>query len=370
MGAFENIEQLKTILTECKNEINRVWHMPYNPSDEKQIRYRYNAYCIQIEKLEDVAEDLIDFCKDFIANSPEVGYEFYRDKVFDNLNYIYEGKERITPWYRSCALLLCYYDEVKIYEREEAEGICQYHYENTGRGEFVTRRTFSNGILWTNYGKIDHGSYQTLLEYCKLRESFEYRLLSLLCHYKESKKGNVNIDYTRQMIVFAHTVCLYTVMHNEIKPLLKDARYAGLNPDELRNTPTPPSKEDKVKKTKQPREVFTERAKKYFAKAEKAGYLKKVGNKYEWLYRGGTVALVYFFIRIYEPKSPPFKQLQPLFGVEGLTSSRRNLEKTDWYKDEMERQKMSQEELARERRERNLKEPKEWFLELKCFFED
>ncbi len=365
MGAFENIEQLKAILSECADENERIWNKPYDPSDEKQIIYRYNFYCDQIKELEEVAGDLIDFCKDFIEDNPKKNYDFYRNEVFEPLNKILDGRRMTTLWHRSNELLLWYYDKVKIYERQERNGDCIYVWDKEDQ---LWNKPKGSDLfyLMSNYQNQNHA----LFEYCRLRESFEYKLLSLLCHYKESNKGNVNIDYARQLIVFAHTVCLFTVMHNERKQVLKDAKYARLNLEELQTTaPEPQGKAKAKKKTKQPREVFTERAKKYFAKAEEAGYMEKVGEQYKWLYHGGTVALVYFFIRIYEPESPPYEQLEPVFGVKNLTSSRSNLVKSTWYKHELKRQKMSPEELKLEERMQKLVKPSSWFPELKNFFD-
>ncbi len=42
-----------------------------------------------------------------------------------------------------------------------------------------------------------------------------------------------------------------------------------------------------------------------------------------------------FFIRTYEPESPPYEQLEPVFGVKNLTSSRSDFVKSTWYRHEL-----------------------------------
>ena len=70
-----------------------------------------------------------------------------------------------------------------------------------------------------------------------------------------------------------------------------------------------------------PRELDTERARKYFARAVEAGFMKREGNGYEWLYGGdrGQIRLGYFCDRVFAAPRP-IKKLEEVFGVYKLSS--------------------------------------------------
>ncbi len=78
-------------------------------------------------------------------------------------------------------------------------------------------------------------------------------------------------------------------------------------------------------------DIMTDRAKKYFEKAIKAGYMEKAGNGYKWILpikRGAKAALSYFLMKVYSPdptnsRPIPFKALEELFGVTRLDSTLR-----------------------------------------------
>ncbi len=367
MTAIENIEGLKTLHADCLKQTKRIWDLKENQVDTSMINSRVKVFRDYMKRMEDAAGDVLDFCKELIENNPQISYEHYVNEDDGVLESINRGFGIFKLWHKCFDLLIRNARELKGYEREEREGRCEYTLrgKNTEVWRFFEKTNTMQYVC--SYASINNTPYK----YCTHKNYFEYKLLSRLYDYLNDKLGNLFTVRKERLILFARVLCLYIAMHNEKRQLIKDGTYLGMEFEELQTTTPPPqAKETKAKKTKQPGEVFTERATKYFEEAEKAGYLKKVGDKYEWLYRGGIVALVYFFIRIYEPKSPPFKQLQLLFGVKGLSSSRRNLEKTDWYKDEMKREAMTAEELACERRERKLKKPKEWFPELRHFFRD
>ena len=65
-----------------------------------------------------------------------------------------------------------------------------------------------------------------------------------------------------------------------------------------------------------------ERARKYFAKAIEARFMDKNGDRYKWLFNGGSTAcLAYFLKLVYDPdgcRTIPFKQLERMFGVKRL----------------------------------------------------
>lgn len=73
-------------------------------------------------------------------------------------------------------------------------------------------------------------------------------------------------------------------------------------------------------------EPCKERAKTYFAKAVKAGYMEKTDTGYKWTFgepRGAKAKLAYFIKCVYNPdgcSSTPYKSLEALFGVSRLDS--------------------------------------------------
>ena len=72
-------------------------------------------------------------------------------------------------------------------------------------------------------------------------------------------------------------------------------------------------------------EPSTDRAKKAFAAAVKAGYMEKTDLGYRWLYnRGSKASLSYFLVQVYSHDNSgatPFKALEQLFGFNRLDSA-------------------------------------------------
>ena len=68
----------------------------------------------------------------------------------------------------------------------------------------------------------------------------------------------------------------------------------------------------------------TEREKKYFAKAIKAGLMEKDGDSYRWLHNNGLKAsLGYFLYKVFDPKGTaqiPYKRMEGLFNISRLDS--------------------------------------------------
>ena len=76
-----------------------------------------------------------------------------------------------------------------------------------------------------------------------------------------------------------------------------------------------------------PKELDTDKARKYFAKAVEAGYMEKTANGYKWLYGNnkGQVRLGYFCAKVYD--SPrPINKLEEIFNVKKLSASITNAE--------------------------------------------
>lgn len=76
-----------------------------------------------------------------------------------------------------------------------------------------------------------------------------------------------------------------------------------------------------------PKELNTERARKYFVKAINVGYMRKEGNGYKWLFgndRGRRASLGYFILKVYAPNNTgyiPEKAVNQLFGVNRIGSA-------------------------------------------------
>lgn len=91
------------------------------------------------------------------------------------------------------------------------------------------------------------------------------------------------------------------------------------------------------------KEPYTERARKYFARAVEAGLMEKAGERYKWTFggdRGAKASLAYFIKRVYNPDNlrvTPFQSLEALFGVSRLdsitTSMMKALQPQRWRKD-------------------------------------
>ena len=69
-------------------------------------------------------------------------------------------------------------------------------------------------------------------------------------------------------------------------------------------------------------ELDTEQARKYFARALEAGYMRNEGKGYKWLYGGnrGQARLGYFCNKVY-PHPRPINKLEEIFVVKKLSSS-------------------------------------------------
>ncbi|MDD2951981.1 MAG: hypothetical protein PHC95_02285 [Parabacteroides sp.] len=80
--------------------------------------------------------------------------------------------------------------------------------------------------------------------------------------------------------------------------------------------------EQKADEPDLPSELNTERARKYFAKAIKVGYMERTGNGYKWLFGGdkGQARLGYFCNKVYN-KPRPINKLEELFEVKKLSAS-------------------------------------------------
>ena len=70
-----------------------------------------------------------------------------------------------------------------------------------------------------------------------------------------------------------------------------------------------------------PQELDTEQARKYFARAIEAGFMRKEGNGYKWLYGGdrGQIRLGYFCGKVFEVPRP-IRRLEEVFGAYKLSS--------------------------------------------------
>ncbi len=358
IALLENSDKIRAFLRGFADKLNKVWKNSETDDEEAKTLKRYRALLVFRKRIRELANDMIEHCSDLIEERRSMMLEdyFYVRKSLDDYG-LYSIKHSPPIWTKCIYLIQRNLDDVRIYEKELHEDRKKFA-ERIMRfaDKFVDELKGEKGDAGEEEKKqLD--SFKTYLFVCF---SFEFRLCwRMVCFPTEPQEGeHLNPRVLEQSL---NVVCLYIALKNETEELKE---YAELNGWKL--TEAGP----KAKKTKQPREVFTERAKAYFVNAEKAGYLEKVGDKYKWIYCGGrVVALVYFFIRIYEPESPPYEQLKPLFGIKGITSSRSNLVNSDWYKDELKRQKMTPEELKLEERMQKLRKPAGWFPELKNFFD-
>ncbi len=336
---------------------------------DEVFRDRLNIVSKFQSKIEKGAGELIDHCLPLISQNKDMMLkDFYEEMHGTKFDY---GREQENPWAKCFNLFLYHYDKMLFYEENERQRRCFYRYN----GQSVLCDKIVNGqvVEKVEASPITHN--YPAVAYCQYRKTYEYKLCHKLCDFISTKcrMGQWAKGLLASLLL---TVCLYIALENEQDKLIifLDIFRDKSNQTPQTTAPAPQGKSKAKKKTKQPREVFTERAKLYFSKAIEKEYMQEVdeeegsGRKYEWTYYGGTVALVYFLIRVYEPESPPYKQLAPLFGLKDLTTHRSNLVNTDWYHDELIRVGKLPEEKDRNGRPRKLKNPPDWLWELKVLF--
>lgn len=80
--------------------------------------------------------------------------------------------------------------------------------------------------------------------------------------------------------------------------------------------------EDEKSRSVLPSELNTELSRKYFTKAIKAGFMKKEGNGYKWLFGDdkGQIRLGYFCSKVFAAPRP-INKLEEIFGVKKLSAS-------------------------------------------------
>lgn len=130
-----------------------------------------------------------------------------------------------------------------------------------------------------------------------------YSMVKPFCVDKENMGVNLGLEFK---------ACLFS-----IEAIMRDVRDCLFGHDE----DTTDSKNDL------PKELNTEIARKYFARAINIGYMRKEGNGYKWLFGGnrGQARLGYFCNKAFE-QPRPVNKLESLFNVKKLSASITNAE--------------------------------------------
>ncbi len=194
------------------------------------------------------------------------------------------------------------------------------------------------------------------------------------------------------LVVYVLIFAFYAALKNEeVLFLVKEGEEAELNGGELTEAAAPtPAVAKKKEKWKNDtltleekkgstdwRNVFTDRANKYFDKAIEKGWMaEKPEYGYEWTFicEAPEQALAYFSYRVYNKKKPPYKKLGFLFGKIIDPNSNSNpisknayklLHETDWYTQFISNQKKA---LSTEERNKEWNNLPKWFRDLMRFF--
>ncbi len=205
----------------------------------------------------------------------------------------------------------------------------------------------------------------------------EYKAVLLKCYEikrameKGGKKGNPHVallwkELDEMLWRFDRDNSADDVVGHKVKAEQKQDNVGVATDKEQKKKAEKQEETTLEQKKKKSMPTITEREQKYFDEAAKEGLLEKVGpNKYKCLYPRPKSLIVYFFIKAYEPASPPYKELEAMFGMTGLSKCAEGLKKRQWYIDELKRER----KMERFRNE-VLKEPPEWVNGLRLFFEN
>lgn len=109
-------------------------------------------------------------------------------------------------------------------------------------------------------------------------------------------------------------LCNY-LYSTELGHMVQSALFGGKEPQQVNNDKT-------TDELNLPSELNTERARKYFAKAIEAQYIKVTDNGLQWVFGGnkGQARLGYFCNKVYETPRP-INKLEETFGVKKLSAS-------------------------------------------------
>ena len=152
------------------------------------------------------------------------------------------------------------------------------------------------------------------------RECFDKeQFLSLLYVYTFTKE--YPLESQRHLLKQAK-VAVYRYLVNEGYKFEHNFECWGLES----NTQESNSDNTKSNNVNLPKELDTDRARIYFARAIEKGYMEKTDKGYKWLYGGnrGKVRLGYFLVKVFcqdKTDKLPQKAITKLFGVERMDSA-------------------------------------------------
>ncbi len=371
---------LHHLIPQLGDHVKEVWEETAKEPARDRVAQRYRAVRVFQGEIMGVAGDAIARCQDIIEDETDILLHNYFSDIVDECHCIKEKYNEPNLWESAFELLVRNYGMIPQMEKEYNEPdlvFFDHLEEEMDEKERKLKKLLKEGKIPNEEGKVYH-LWTSYSLYSNSVLCFPYNLCLRLAEYAVEKSQKTSPE-EQDLRAVTRAACLFIALKNEKTKLKRDAYIYGVKlPDEEDRQPAKPAKgkepgeeTQKVKRSanRTNREILTERAEKYFAKATEMGYMATSGDGYSWLFFGGmTVALVYFLIRVYEPQSPPYSRLEALFGVGNLTQSQNGLVNRDWYRDEMRREKMTENE--RNSRYNRLKEPPRWFVEMKNFFED
>ncbi len=260
------------------------------------LSQRWRGVCLMQQKIYGVMGGVIEQCKDLIREVMLRRFYDFRSYREDYMSLPGDGSIlwKCFDWFDE------YWEKFQLYEGLTKE---QYN-EGVAKVEmYGLKKADINNPLKEYYRG---GSFQIYYEY---HDTPEYRLFRQLCNLSGS---------CVYLLDFSIWIPLYIALQTEKEKIKDEAAVQGVQLTETAtNAPG------------LPQEVFTDRAKKYFAKAIGAGLMKQDGNNYTWLHNGRRlIELAYFLQKIYNPDGTgitPFKQLEQLFGVKNLTQTTSSL---------------------------------------------
>ncbi len=392
-------------------QVQEYWETTSLENRDYRLFHRHKAVNLFMKKLFLSYGDAIRFCYDITDGNKTLTVDNFTKSTMVEFEKIRTDDNISTRWNRCLSFVL---SKFHVIERFESLHIRRYieQYNKTGEIDSllldVDEETATEIRNYVN--QIVSPFYPFYKVYNKLYYTFEYKLSWRLCQFL-SKKHMIEMSAKQELTTLAEAVCLYTALHNEQEKLyneaaIYDVALPDLSEEELTCIQEEPQKDietapqtiapkpqamevESAHVTKQEEEdnttlaekkadkewiqkVFTARANKYFAKAIDVGYMQETETGYQWTYSNEFQPIVYFFMRIYDKGKPPYKKLQALFRIPSqLRNVATELRWADWYEDALERDKLiAQGKDPEKDAPHKLKDPTEWYIELKKFFDE
>ncbi len=290
MAATDNIKEIQRLFRACTADKEYVWKISdiNKVTPEKSFSERNKFLSLYQKKMEVLAGDVLDLCKDIIDEDKDLMYEEY-------INVASSIESNEEDWSGLFQVFTDFYHDMKMFERQERDGICKYYYEEA---DPILRLIVNSNLIFerTVKGKTEKKTLDSNNEdndcvffYVNAKDSPYYKLCSCLSEYVYNKGGNEALN-RESLECLALMVCLYIALKNENAKLYRQNRYFPKT-----ETKATEAEED-AKEAEFPTELDTPEGRALLQKVIKAGFCDEnyVWDETKWHEGEDVLALVCF----------------------------------------------------------------------------